>query len=77
VAATSPDIITAVDAESAEPISNTELEVGRRVAVIGFRAAPAYRSGPALEETAPAHYGFNDIAWTPIEQLNPNGFWDR
>jgi uncharacterized protein len=77
VAATSPDIITAVDAESAEPISNTELEVGRRVAVIGFRAAPAYRSGPALAETAPAHYGFNDIAWTPIEQLNPNGFWDR
>ena len=47
VAATSPDIITAVDAESAEPISNTELEVGRRVAVIGFELPRLpLRSGP-------------------------------
>jgi uncharacterized protein len=76
VAATSPDLITVVDSESATPISNTELEEGRRVTVIGFRAAPAYRSGPALAATAPAHYGFTDIAWTPIEQLNPDGFWD-
>ena len=74
VAASSPDVIAVVDVENGEPISNTELEPGRDVAVLGFKAPSAYRSGLALAATAPRHYGF-DIDWVPIEQLNPNGSW--
>lgn len=70
VVAASPDIITVVDAESAVPISNAELEEGREVCVLGFAAAQPYRAGPALEATSPRHYGL-DIDWMPIEELNP------
>ncbi|HEX9866197.1 MAG TPA: DUF917 domain-containing protein [Acidimicrobiia bacterium] len=76
VAAASPDIITVVDTTSSEPVSNTELDVGQIVAVIGFRAPAQYRSGAAFEATHPGHYGFSDIEWAPIEELNPKGHWD-
>jgi uncharacterized protein len=75
VTATSPDIITVVDASTAEPISNTDLDVGRVVAVVGFRAPAQYRSGAPLAATQPGHYGFDDIDWVPIEELNPGGHW--
>lgn len=68
-AAMSPDIVAVVDAEDAEPISNTELELGRRVVVIGIEAAPPYRTGGPLAATEPRHYGF-DLDYLPIEQLN-------
>lgn len=63
--ATSPDILAVVEADSAEPLSNTQIEEGQQVAVLGFPAVEAYTSGPALEATAPRHYGF-DLDWTPI-----------
>ena len=68
--AMSPDIIAVIDARSAEPISNTMLEVGRQVAVVGLAAAAPYREGVPLEATSPRHYGF-DLDWEPIERLNP------
>lgn len=74
IAAMSPDIIAVVDSGSAEPFSNTELEKGQPVAVLGFRSPSAYRSGPALQVTSPRHYGF-DFDWSSVEDLNPHHPW--
>lgn len=74
VAAASPDLIAVVDGDSAEPISNTLLQPGMEVAVIGFPGPSVYRSGKPLTATAPRSYGL-DIDWTPIEKLNPAGSW--
>lgn len=70
--AMSPDIVAIVDSGDAEPISNTELDAGRRVTVIGIEAAAPYRTGDPLAVTAPRHYGF-DLDYVPIEELNPGG----
>jgi DUF917 family protein len=66
--AMSPDIVAVVDAHSAEPISNTELEEGQRVTVIGIPARTPFRSGAALAATEPRYYGF-DIDYVPLEEL--------
>ena len=73
--AMSPDIVAIVDAGDGEPISNTELDRGRPVVLIGVRAAEAYRSGHPLTATEPRHYGF-DIDYVPIHLLNPEGSWE-
>ncbi|MGA7273115.1 MAG: DUF917 domain-containing protein [Acidimicrobiia bacterium] len=64
-AAMSPDIVAIVDAGDAEPISNTELDVDRQVAVIGIPARTPFRSGAALAATEPRHYGI-DIEYRPL-----------
>jgi DUF917 family protein len=74
VVAMSPDIVAVLDARDAEPISNTELETGREVSIIGMKATAAYRSGAALAVTEPRHYGF-DLDYLRIEELNPEGRW--
>jgi len=56
---TSPDIIAIVDADDAEPISNTELKNARSVALIGIPGRTAFRSGAALRATEPRHYGID------------------
>ena len=72
--AMSPDIITVVSIEGAEPISNAQIEEGMEVSVLGLPAPAAYRSGPALSATEPRHYGL-DLDFTPIEQLHPHSRW--
>jgi DUF917 family protein len=72
--AMSPDIVAVVDAGDAEPISNSELEAGRDVALVGTAAAPPYREGAGLAATEPRHYGI-DLDYTPIERLNSTGAW--
>ncbi len=63
--AMSPDIVAVVDFGDAEPISNTELDVNRQVAVIGIPARGPFRSGEALAATEPRHYGI-DLAYQPL-----------
>jgi DUF917 family protein len=70
--AMSPDIVAVVDSDDAEPISNTELDLGCRVTVIGMKAATPYRTGDPLAITEPRHYGF-EVDYVPIEELNPDG----
>jgi len=64
----SPDIIEVVDAKTAEPITNTLLKEGDRVAVIGARKRKQFDSKKAIEILGPQHFGFN-IKHTPIEKL--------
>jgi len=65
--AMSPDLIAVLQADDGEPLTNTEIQEGARVAVIG---APleAYRTPLGLEALAPRHFGF-DIDYVPIEEV--------
>lgn len=68
VLAASPDIIAVVDAHSAEPWSNAQIEPGFEVAVLAIDAPVPYTTGAALAATDPRHYGF-DFDWVPFRHL--------
>jgi len=64
----SPDLIEVCDAETAEPLVNTFLKEGDRVAVVGGRRRDAYDSEAGLAALGPRHFGW-DLDFTPIETL--------
>jgi len=68
--ASCPDSICVLDAESGEGLTNWEDDFvqGRRVTVVGLRAAPQWRTGRGVRTFGPKHFGFN-IEHTPIESL--------
>ena len=59
VRVTSPDLICVINGERGEPRTNTELEVGERVGVIGLAADDRLRHDPALALARPQHYGLD------------------
>lgn len=65
---TSPDLIAVVNAENAEPITNTYLAEGMKVAVIGAPAVSHWRTPAGIAALGPKHFGF-DLAYRPIEEL--------
>jgi DUF917 family protein len=64
----SPDLIEVCDAETAEPLVNTYLKEGDRVAVVGRRRREAFDSEAGLAALGPAHFGW-DVPFQPIERL--------
>jgi len=64
---TSPDIIEVVDSHAGEPIVNTDLSKGAKVAVIGMKGQEKFRTAKGLEVLGPKHFGF-DIEYIPIEE---------
>ena len=64
---TSPDLIVVVDRRSGEGITNTLLQAGQEVAVIGVRGLEAFRSERGLGGAGPRYFGF-DIDYVPIEE---------
>jgi DUF917 family protein len=67
---TSPDLISIMDAASGEPYTNTVLDEGMNVAVLGARADEQYRSREGLLLLCPRYFGF-DIDYVPIENHYP------
>lgn len=65
----SPDLMEVVDGESGEPLVNTYLEEGMRVAVVGRRRREAFDSEKGLATLGPQHFGWADFPFTPIEEL--------
>ncbi len=63
---TSPDLIAVVAADTGEPITNTYLAEGMRVAVIGAPGDPAFRTSVGIATLGPRHFGF-DWEYQPIE----------
>ena len=63
---TSPDLVVIVDRKSGEGITNTLLEAGQEVAVIGIKGLEAFRSERGLGAAGPRYFGF-DIDYVPIE----------
>jgi uncharacterized protein len=63
----SPDIVTVVALEDCEPMTNTYLQIGQKVAIIG-KPHKKYRIKGDIHLLSPKHFGF-DIEWKPMEQL--------
>jgi DUF917 family protein len=64
---TSPDLVVIVDRKTGEGITNTLVEAGQEVAVIGVKGQEAFRSKKGLAGAGPRYFGF-DIDYVPIEE---------
>jgi len=64
---TSPDLITIIDSCNGEPYTNTMLEEGMEVAILGSPAEEKYRSAKGLAILGPRYFGF-DMDYVPIEK---------
>lgn len=64
----SPDLLEVVDPRMGEPLSNTYVEKGQQVAVIGVRRRSQFDNDKGLEVLGPRHWGF-DADFRPIETL--------
>ncbi len=68
VVATSPDLITLVDARTGFPRTNRDIVEGDHVAVVGMKILDmAFRTPKGLELLGPRHFGF-DLDYIPIEE---------
>jgi DUF917 family protein len=65
----SPDLIEVCDAVTGEPLVNTYLKQGDRVAVVGARRREVWNSEAGLATLGPAHFGWHDFTFQPIEAL--------
>ncbi len=64
----SPDLIEFCDPETGEPLVNTYLELGQKLAVVGRRRREQFDSPAGLEALGPRHFGF-DLDFRGIETL--------
>ena len=70
VAATCPDLITVINEETAEGVTNPDIVPGQAVRVLGFACAPLWRTPAGLAVFRPAHFGY-DVPYVPIEARRP------
>ena len=63
----SPDLIILLDPQTGTGYTNTEIQAGHKVSVIGTRGIDAFRSEKGLKYFGPRYWGF-DIDYKPIEE---------
>ena len=68
VLASVPDLITVLDAETADAISTEVLRYGQRVTVIAFACNPVWRSERGIAVAGPRAFGY-DFDYLPVEEL--------
>jgi len=68
VLAAVPDLITVLDAETADAIPTERVRYGQRVTVIAMPCAPIWRSPFGLEMAGPRAFGY-DFDYVPVEEL--------
>lgn len=68
VNATIPDLISVVETETARPLHNPRIKGGTRASVLGFPAAPQWRTPKGIEIFGPGYLG-HSFPYVPIEQL--------
>jgi DUF917 family protein len=68
VLASVPDLITVLDAETAEAIATERIRYGQRVTVIAFASAPVWRTEKGIAATGPRAFGY-DFDYLPVEEL--------
>jgi uncharacterized protein len=66
----SPDLVTILDRKTGIAYTNTEIDSGHEVAVIGVRCNEQFRSPKGLEWCGPKYYG-HDVDYVPIEEILP------
>jgi len=69
VVASVPDLITVLDAETADPITTEGLTYGHRVQVVGMPCSEKWRTDAGLELVGPRYFDY-DIDYTPIETIH-------
>lgn len=67
VLVTSPDIIVVVDDETGDPLTNTVIAEGQKVAVVAARARPTFRTPRGMEALGPQNFG-EDAPYVPVEE---------
>lgn len=65
--ATTPDLITILDAEAGNAITTESLRYGFRVAVMAMPCDPRWRTPEGIELAGPRYFGY-DVDFVPIEQ---------
>ncbi len=68
----SPDLVVVADRSTGQGHTNTLVEAGDEVAVVGIRGLEGFRSERGLGCAGPRYFGF-DIDYRPIEQLVGRG----
>ena len=66
VLATTPDLITILDADDGRPITTESLRFGFRVDVLGIACDPQWRTAAGIDLVGPAYFGY-DIPYVPVE----------
>jgi DUF917 family protein len=66
VLVTTPDLITALDAETGEPITTESLHYGFRIAVVGIPSHRQWRTSRGQELVGPGYFGY-DVPFVPVE----------
>ncbi len=69
VLASVPDLITVLDAETADAIPTERLRYGQRVTVIAFPCDPIWRTERGLEVAGPRAFGY-EFDYRPVEELH-------
>jgi DUF917 family protein len=70
----SPDLIEVCDADTGEPLVNTYLEIGARVAVVAMQRRRIWDSAAGLATLGPAHFGWPNFTFRGVESLaGPRG----
>jgi DUF917 family protein len=67
--AASPDLIEVCHPVTGEPLVNTYLKEGDRIAVVGARRREVWNSAAGLATLGPAHFGWGDFTYRPMESL--------
>ncbi len=65
---TSPDIISAIDLDTGEPIPNPLSKVGQNVALVGLPCKPELETKECIDVLAPPYFGF-DFKHVPIREV--------
>jgi DUF917 family protein len=68
VLASVPDLITVLDAETADAIATEVLRYGQRVSVIAFACDPVWRTDRGIAVAGPRAFGY-DFDYVPVEEL--------
>jgi hypothetical protein len=66
-----PDLIIILDIDTGNAITTEMLRYGQRVAVVALPCHPLLRTPEALEVVGPKGFGFDDIAYRPMEADDP------
>jgi len=65
----SPDLMEVCDGVTGEPLVNTYVKEGDRIAVVAARRREVWNSPAGLATLGPAHFGWHDFTFQPIESL--------
>ncbi len=68
VLASTPDLITILDAATGRAVPTERVRYGQRVAVVGIPCAPIWRTARGLEVAGPERFGYPG-PWSPVEEL--------